>query len=251
MNKVMEWPRPLIIAHRGASANAPENTIAAFKLAVDHLADAVELDAMLSQDGEVIVFHDDTVNRTTDGQGYVKDLTFAALRKLDAGSSFSTDYANEPIPTLAEVFDAFGKSLYINIELKNYSSPLDRISEKVGDIIKEYAFQDRVLISSFNPLNLLKIKRILPTVPVALITMPGLLGTILKSPQFQFLSPQIIHPNFSDLNEKFIQKQHKSGRRVHAWTLNESKDLRRLISLNIDGIITDKPKLARKILEEE
>lgn len=247
----MEWPRPLIIAHRGASENAPENTIAAFKLAFDHRADAIELDTMLSQDGEVVVFHDDTANRTTNGQGFIRDLTLAKLKRLDAGSSFSPDYANEPIPTLAEVLDAFGHLLYINIELKNYSSPLDRISEKVGEIVKEYSLQDRVLISSFNPINLLKIRRILPNVPVALITRPGYFGDILNTRLFQFISPQIIHPFFSDVGEKFIHKQHKSGRRIHVWTVNTSKDLRRLISYDIDGIITGKPELVRQILEEE
>ncbi|MCJ7623177.1 MAG: hypothetical protein MUO76_06715 [Anaerolineaceae bacterium] len=247
----MEWPRPIIIAHRGASAYAPENTIAAFKLAVDYRADAVELDAMLSQDGEVIVFHDVTVNRTTNGQGFVRDLTLEKLKKLDAGCFFSPGFTNERIPTLAEVLEAFGHILYINIELKNYSSPLDRLSEKVADIVKAHSLQDRVLISSFNPINLLKTRRILPHVPIALITMPGFFGKILESRLLQFISPQIIHPRFSNVDERFIHNQQKSGRRIHVWTVNTEEDLHYMFANNIDGVITDRPDLARQILEEE
>src|SRR5512139_1857475 len=112
--------QPIIFAHRGASAHAPENTLAAFELALAQQADAIELDVKLSADGRVIVIHDSTVDRTTDGHGKVKDMSLADLKALDAGSFFSSEFAGEKIPTLDEVFEAVGRRTFINIELKNH-----------------------------------------------------------------------------------------------------------------------------------
>ncbi|HBY09528.1 MAG TPA: glycerophosphodiester phosphodiesterase, partial [Chloroflexi bacterium] len=121
----MNLPRPAIFAHRGASAYAPENTLAAFKLAVDQGADAIELDAKLCADGQIIVIHDQTVERTSNGAGKVADLPLSALQELDAGSWFGLEFKGEPIPTLDEVFEAVGQKIFINIELTNYASPRD------------------------------------------------------------------------------------------------------------------------------
>src|SRR5689334_23229806 len=110
-------PRPVIFAHRGASAYAPENTIASFEFAVAQGTDAIELDVKLSADGHVIVHHDPTVDRTTNGKGKVKDLTLAELKTLDAGGFFSENFHGEKIPTLEEVFEAVGKRTFINVEL--------------------------------------------------------------------------------------------------------------------------------------
>ena len=112
-------PRPVIFAHRGASAHAPENTIAAFELALAQQADAIELDVKLSSDGYVVVHHDDTVDRTTNGNGRIKDLSLAQLRSLDAGSFFAEKFRGEKIPTLEDVFEAVGKRTFINVELTN------------------------------------------------------------------------------------------------------------------------------------
>ena len=120
-----EYPQPLIIAHRGASAYAPENTLAAFELAIQQGAPAIELDAKLSCDGHVVVIHDQTVDRTTPHSGRVGELSLAELRRMDAGSHFDTCFQQERIPTLAEVFESIGPGTLINVELTNYSSPGD------------------------------------------------------------------------------------------------------------------------------
>ena len=125
------WPRPLIFAHRGASAHAPENTLSAFELALEQGAHGIELDVKLTADGEVVVFHDPTIDRTTGGQGRISQLTLAALRELDAGSSFSEKFSGEKIPTLAEVFETIGRRAFINVELTNYSTRNDGLADKV------------------------------------------------------------------------------------------------------------------------
>src|SRR5512145_3196062 len=118
-------PKPLIFAHRGASAHAPENTLAAFELAIAQNADALELDVKLSADGHAVVIHDTTVDRTTGSEGRVKDLSLAELRSLDAGTFFSEKYSGERIPTMEEVFESVGKRILINVELTNSNSPRD------------------------------------------------------------------------------------------------------------------------------
>src|SRR3990170_7761080 len=129
--------RPLIFAHRGASAYAPENTLAAFRLALDQGADGIELDAKLSADGEIVVIHDQTVDRTTPRKGRVDQLTLSELRKLDAGSWKGDVFSGEKIPALAEVFSAVGGKLKINVELTNYSSPQDGLANKVLALVRE------------------------------------------------------------------------------------------------------------------
>jgi hypothetical protein len=137
--------RPVIFAHRGASAYAPENTIAAFELALAQQADAIELDVKLSADGYVIVHHDATVDRTTNGKGRVKDLTLDELKKLDAGSFFSETFKGQTVPTLEEVFEAVGMHTFINVELTNYNTPRDHLVETVCMLVKKHEMQKHVI----------------------------------------------------------------------------------------------------------
>lgn len=153
--------KPLIIAHRGASALAPENTLAAFALALKQGADGIELDVMLTRDKELAVIHDASVDRTTNGNGLVAEMTLADLRKLDAGSKFSPDFAGEPIPTLRQVLELTGSRILVNIELKNYAHPLDALTECVIRLVQELGLSQSVLLSSFN--------RSISAVPNALI----------------------------------------------------------------------------------
>jgi glycerophosphoryl diester phosphodiesterase len=150
-NNYENLPRPTVFAHRGASAYAPENTLAAFSLALRQEADGIELDAKLTKDGHVVVIHDPTVYRTTGAQGWVKDMTLAELRALDAGSHFDVAFKGEQIPTLDEVLSAVGRLAFVNIELTNYVSPFDELPEKAARIVKKHNLADRVMFSSFNP----------------------------------------------------------------------------------------------------
>lgn len=242
------FSRPVIFGHRGACAFAPENTIASFALAAEQNADAVELDAKLSKDGVVVVIHDQTVDRTTDGLGKVNTLNLTDLKKLDAGSKFKARYSGEKIPTLAEVFESVGSKLFINVELTNYGSPEDALVEKVAELVLAHKMQSRVLFSSFLPKNLVLARRLLPEVPVALLCLPGLGGVFSRSFLYHKTSPAIVHPYLSDVHANFVKKQHEKGRRVHVWTVNAEADLKRMYAAGVDGIFTDDPGKAFSLL---
>jgi glycerophosphoryl diester phosphodiesterase len=244
-----ESTRPILFAHRGASAHAPENTLAAFDLALRQEADAFELDAKLCADGQVVVIHDQTVERTTDGEGDVRYMTLAALKELDAGSFFDVAYRGEHIPTLAQVFEAFGHKTFINVELTNYASPDDDLPERVVELVKHHRLEKKVLFSSFNPRALLKAKRLLPEVPLGLLALPGRRGWWARSWLGRMLVPyDALHPESTDVSARLVASTHHRGQRVNVWTVNQPEEMRRLSALGVDGIFTDDPRLARQVL---
>ena len=250
MNRLYSLPKPVIFAHRGASLYAPENTLAAFELAAQQGADAIELDVKLSADGEVVVIHDQTVDRTTDGIGKVNHLTLEQLKILDAGAKFSTDFSGEPIPTLREVFEHLGGRLYINVELTNYNSTFDDLPRKVAAIVRDCGQEDNVLFSSFNLFNLLKMKKYLPNNPVAALASSGFLGFAQRGQPGKLISPEIIHPNIKDVSLDYIKSQKVKNRRVHVWTVNDPQEMKRLSELGADGIFTDDPQTAVNLLRQ-
>ena len=243
-------PRPTIFAHRGASAHAPENTLAAFELALAQGAEGIELDAKLSADGHVVVIHDATVDRTTDGYGRVKDMSLADLRSLGAGLFFAEKYRGEKVPTLEEVFEALGKRMFINVELTNYNTPGDHLVESVCMLVKKFELQKRVLFSSFFASNLSKARGLLPEVPRGLLAFNGLLGAWARSFGFAFGRYQALHPNLKDVTPQQVQRVHRLERRVHVWTVNATEDMRRLFDWGVDAIFTDDPQLAVQVRGE-
>lgn len=245
-----EQHHSMIFAHRGASVYAPENTLAAFELAVDQKADAIELDAKRCASGEIIVFHDQTIDRTTEGSGKVLDLSLAALKQLDAGSWFDNRFKGENIPTLNEVFEAVGKKIYINVELTNYATPLDDLPDKAVELVQKHGLQDNVLFSSFNPLALRRAKKLLPEIPIGLLAFPGIRGAWARTCPAKFVAYQALHPEVADTTGKLIKKQHKKGRKVFVWTVNSPEKMELLFNWNVDGIITDDPLLAQKIRKQ-
>jgi glycerophosphoryl diester phosphodiesterase len=238
---------PCIFAHRGASSYAPENTIAAFNLAIKQGADAIELDAKLCLDEHVVIIHDQTVDRTTSDSGRVSEMRLAELQKLDAGSHFDVAFRDEIIPTLDQVLEEVGKRIYINIELSNYASKSDPLPEKTAEIVQRHAMEQWVMFSSFNPLALLRAKRILPNVPFGLLALSGRSGSWARSWLGNWLHYQALHPHFSDADEALVERVHRRGARIHPFTINLEPDMLALKMLNVDGIITDDPMLARKI----
>jgi glycerophosphoryl diester phosphodiesterase len=241
-------PRPTIFAHRGASAYAPENTLAAYDLAIRQGADAIELDAKLCADGEVVILHDQTVNRTTNGTGDISQLPLAEIKKLDAGSYFDSAFRGEPIPTLAEVFETVGQRTYINVELTNYASVIDSLPEKATRLVKRYAVQKRVLFSSFNPIALIRAHRQLPEVPIGLLAMPGKKGAMARSWLGRLVGYQALHPELSDVTSSLVEDSHRRSKRVYVYTVNKEEEMRRLFILDVDGIFTNDPVLARRVL---
>jgi glycerophosphoryl diester phosphodiesterase len=243
-----QLPRPTIFAHRGASNSAPENTIAAFRLAISQKADAIELDAKCTSDGQIVIIHDQTVDRTTNGTGKVGELPLVAINELDAGGWFHSEYSGEAIPTLDEVFETLGSQIFINIELTNYASPTDHLPQKVVQIILHHGLENQVLLSSFNPLALRRAHSFAPQIPLGLLSLPGFQGIWARSFLGNFVPHQAFHPHVNDANTGFIEKFHRKEKRVHVWTVNSAEDMQRLFHAGVDGIFTDDVPTARNIL---
>ena len=228
-----------VIAHRGFSGEAPENTLAAFRKALEIGADMIEFDVRFCKDGRLVVFHDDTLERTTNGKGRVADCTFDQLRQLDAGAWFGPAFTGERIPSLKEVLD-LGRGSILNIELKKGNqgrySMLDMADQAVCEV-SEAAMERQVLISSF---DLSALARILQG------NLSFLIGWITDSLHLP-LDPlegkalPFIHPRKSLLNGKNLLAMHKEGTRVNVWTVNTKEEMERFISMRVDGIITDHP----------
>jgi glycerophosphoryl diester phosphodiesterase len=244
MNFLRSFTQPVIFAHRGASGYAPENTIAAFELAVSMGADAIELDAKLSGDDVVMVMHDQTVDRTTDQSGNLRNFTVDQLKQMDAGSRFDAKFAGERIPTLAEVFEAVGQKTFINVELTNYQTSRDGLVDKVIELVDRYAMNERIIFSSFFPSNLMRAHKLKPHIPAALLCLPGKEGMVARSFAGKWISPELIHPYFSDVNAVMVNREKKRHRRVHVWTVNEPDEMKRLLDLGVQGIFTDFPDTA-------
>ncbi|MCJ7695852.1 MAG: hypothetical protein MUO40_10560 [Anaerolineaceae bacterium] len=240
---------PLIVAHRGASAKAPENTLAAFNLALEMGADGIELDVMLTKDEELVVIHDDTVDRTTNGSGRVSEFSYNTLRDLDAGATYSSAFQGEHLPNLAEVFKQFGGKMLINVELKNYASPFDTLTERVIDLIENFNLLESTILSSFNPFNLSKAFKKNPLIKRGLLTFPKTLGCLLRGPIGRIFPYDALHPYYSDVTERMVKKMHALGRQVNVWTVDDPVELRLLTSMGVDMIICNDPWSARQVIE--
>lgn len=239
----MDWfsgPFPLVIGHRGASADAPENTLAAFALALEQGAQGVELDVRLSADGNVVVIHDATVDRTTDGSGRVSRLNAAHLRRLDAGMG-------QPVPTLDDVFEAFGPAMLYNIELKESGLWGKGLESAVADRIDAYHLHNQVVVSSFNPLSLRRARRQLSTT-----TMTGSLW--MRGPHFLYrmlaLQPPADHPHHPLVDDAYMAWARTHDLRVHVWTVDEAREARRLAALGVHALITNRPRAIATALED-
>ncbi len=242
--------RPPVYAHRGANHGAPENTLAAFCLAQQQGADGIEMDVKLTADGEVVVMHDQTVDRTTDGHGALRNFRLAELRRLDAGGWFNREFHGERVPTLAEIFETLKGGILYDIELTNYSTPLDDLPEKVQALIQKFGLADNVMVSSFFPNNISRFSRLAPTIPGGLMALGGLAGALSRSFVGRWFAPRAVIPVYLDVTQSYLQHQHALGRRVIPWTVNQPPDVRRLVEWGVDGLITDVPDVVRKTLEE-
>jgi glycerophosphoryl diester phosphodiesterase len=242
--------QPLVIAHRGSSAYAPENTLAAFDLAADQEADAIELDVDLTRDGHIIVMHDATIDRTTDGHGRVTDLTLEEVRRVDAGAWKSADFKGERVPLLEEVFEAVGRWLLINVEIKGMSLRGSGLEEKVAALIAKHDLIDRVIVSSFNPFALRRAKQIDQRLACGLLVAPDL-PFFLREAWLAPLIPHLDarHPHHSQVNKAVVDRLHAQGLFVNVWTANQAGTIRAMINAGVDGIIGDDPGLIRETLE--
>ncbi len=240
----------LNMGHRGAREVAPENTLSSFLAAEMMGAHGIELDVMFSRDDELVVIHDYDLDATTNGKGPVKEYTMAEIKKLDAGSWFDEAFTGERIPTLQEVIEALDPETLINIELKTESPATDGLENAVVDVIREHHLKGRVIVSSFNPIALLRVKWADRDIPVGLLYAADLPRYLSEGWFISLLRPEALHPEFGMVDESYMEWARKKGYRVNVWTVNEAADLKRMLDLEVDGIITDRPDLLRQIMEE-
>ena len=242
---------PLNYAHRGASHDAPANTLAAFHLAAELGADGIEFDVHLSKDGEAVVIHDFSLDGTTDGQGQVRDHTLAELRELDAGSWFDAAYAGQRIPTLQEVVDNVGHRLQFNIELKTKGLRDEGLAAEVVRIVEDNNLSGRVIISSFSPLLLRWVRKANPTIPLGLLYSTDQNLPLRKAWFRHLLHVEALHPHYSMVNSQYVGWARARGYRLHVWTADDPVVMRELIQLGVDIIITNRPDLLGQILQIE
>jgi glycerophosphoryl diester phosphodiesterase len=238
----------LIFAHRGYSTRYPENTILAFQKAEAAGADGIELDVQLSKDGEVVVIHDEKVNRTTNGRGFVKDLSIMELKRLNAGYQDKMILKKEPIPSLREVLEWMTTNRIIcNIELKNGVFRYKGMEEKVVRLIREYNLTDRIIISSFNHESIVYCYRIAPDIETAPLMAEGLYMPWVYA---ESIRAKGIHPKYIYATDEMIQKSLESKIAVRPYTVNKEKDMYRFFKLGCSAFITDDPVQALKIREQ-
>lgn len=237
----------LVWAHRGASAYAPENTVAAFALAVEQGAHGIELDVQLSSDGHLVVIHDEKLNRTTDGSGWVSQHSLAQLKRLNAAKRWRK-FRGERIPLLAEVFDSVADSgCTINVELKNTEVAYPGLEEKVLALIDEFGVADRVWLSTFNHESLHSMRRNGVSMPM------GLLSNDLMFEPWKYaaaLGTQAFHPaGWAVRERRVVDECHDLGLGVHVWTVDDEDELRRMAEWGVDAVFTNRPDVALRVLD--
>lgn len=253
MNRRLEDSRahpgiPLILGHRGAAKERPENTLAAFRRAIEVGADGIECDVQRSKDGELVVFHDERLGRTTTGQGWVKDHTVADLRRLDAGGWFDPAYARERIPLLPEVLEIVGPTArMINVELKNSRVPYPGMEAQVVAVLEQYGVLQRTVISSFNHNSLRVLKALDPMIRTGMLYVVPWRSPIAKA---LLLGADAIHPPRLAASGGLVRRAHRVGLRVCTWTVNRPKDMRQMMAYGVDAIITDHPLQMRAVRAE-
>lgn len=239
--------KSLIYAHRGASGETPENTMAAFRLAVEQGAEGIELDVQMSADGELVVIHDETLDRTTTGHGPVHRHSAKELKRLTAANGMPA-YPQEAIPFLAEVLELLQPTkLELNIELKNSIIPYTGMEERIIRLVREYAMEQRVVFSSFNHYSVSCLTRLAPDIECGI-----LYDAMLFEPwkYAQTVGARALHPQFYSVDAHIIAGAHQSGMAVRPYTVNDEALTRRLIELGTDAIITNYPARMKALREQ-
>lgn len=236
-----------IWAHRGASAYAPENTIPAFRQAIQIGADGIEFDVQRTADGHLVVIHDETINRTSNGFGKVVDLTLEQLRLCNFINGF-VGYTKVQIPTLREVLELLQPTgLVINIELKNTVELYPGMENDALTLVQEAGLVDRVVFSSFNHFSLANLRHLIPAERLALLYSEGLYDPWKYAASF---GARHLNPNYHALQQpNYMWLCHEAGIGVNAWTVDKDDDIRWLAALGVDAIITNFPDRARRALE--
>ena len=240
--------RPLLWAHRGASRDAPENTLAAFKLAAAQRADGVELDAQLCASGEVVVLLDESLGRTTGAPGLVTETSWQRLRTLDAGAFKGEQFRGERIPLLSEVLEAV-PGLLVNVELKCESFADDGLVARTVACVREVRAEGRVLFSSFNPLLLRRARALAPGIERALLFEAGAPWLLRSAATAPLLGCSALHPEGVLATPEAVARWRSRGYRLACWTVDDPAQARALWERGVTGLITNAPAALRAALD--
>jgi glycerophosphoryl diester phosphodiesterase len=247
-------PHPLVVAHRGASVEYPENTLPSFEGALKAGADVVETDVRLTADGVPVVFHDGEVSRTTDGHGFVHELTLAEIKALDA----SAEGPRAEIPTLREVLELVSGRAGVNLEIKNlpgepaFDSPREATVQAALKELDVVGFRGQVLVSSFNWLTIERSRRLAPDIPTGFLTVraidPRACVVYAAEAGHEFVLPEV--PALLAAGAEFVREAHSSGLRVGTWTVDDPESLRTLFSWGVDAVASNDPETALAVRAE-
>jgi glycerophosphoryl diester phosphodiesterase len=245
-------PGPLVVAHRGSSDSAPENTLAAFSRAMRDGADAFELDARLTSDGKVVVFHDRTLGRTAGGRGRVSGSTAASIRLLSAGAWFPGRFATERVPYLEEALDLAAGRVGVNIELKFDSRREDPgpLVRRVCDIVLSLRRHDHILISSFHHRALALLRSLAPGIDAGVLVYPPGVPTTSGVRMASRIGAGWLIYSGGNIRKAFVAKAHAKGIRTMEYTVNTRARLGRALRSGVDGVITNSPAGMRRLMKE-
>lgn len=239
------FQNPTVMAHRGLSADAPENTLYAFSDAISVGADFIELDVQQTRDGVLVVMHDSNLKRTTGVNKDIWDVDYADIQNLDAGSWFDPAYANARIPTLEETLQFVDKRARLNIEIKPTKHGSDTLEQDVAELITQYQYTDACYVTSFSYGSLKKVKEVNPEIRT---------GYLMSVAYGQFYS--LKYADAFSLNKVFVTSQvvnaaHQQGKQIFAWTVNSMSEVRSLCNLHVDSIITDDPVMVQNVISRD
>lgn len=239
------FQNPTVMAHRGLSADAPENTLYAFSDAISVGADFIELDVQQTRDGVLVVMHDSNLKRTTGVNKDIWDVDYADIQNLDAGSWFDPAYANARIPTLEETLQFVDKRARLNIEIKPTKHGSDTLEQDVAELITQYQYTDACYVTSFSYSSLKKVKEVNPEIRT---------GYLMSVAYGQFYS--LKYADAFSLNKVFVTSQvvnaaHQQGKQIFAWTVNSMSEVRSLCNLHVDSIITDDPVMVQNVISRD
>jgi glycerophosphoryl diester phosphodiesterase len=234
----------LVIGHRGAAGEAPENTLVSFALAAEQQAGGIELDVHLSKDGQIIVCHDTTIDRTTTGTGNIADLTLEELKQVDAGVKYNEKFAGEKLPTLEEVVDLLPSHMQINVEIKSDSLEL---RNALIELLHRRNLLDRVFVSSFHLSCLVLLKQAEPRVKIGFLYHKEPFSPAEAKAKFD-VELYSLHPHHSHVNRAYVEEAEKLGLKVYPWTVNTEERMKQLIEDGVSGIITDFPRVLHSLV---
>lgn len=236
------------IAHRGYSGRYPENTMLAFQKAWEAGCDGIELDVQLTKDDIIVIMHDERIDRTSDGEGFIRDYTYEELFSFDCSFKFKGQYGINKIPTLEEYL-AWVKptGLFTNIELKNSVYYYTKLEDKVIAMVKRFEMEEKVMFSSFSNVSVLKCKKLMPGIKMGFLTETPIGNAGFYTSEYGI---EAYHPDLSWLTKEEVDDCKKHNVAVNVWTVNKEEDMKKMLDWGVDGVFTNEPEVLRNLLDQ-